>query len=138
MTCLILLNQAQKETNSTKYLSIATNWNKSQIDDLISKQFSKEQNLVILIKKLKSCFDIVNKLKSDNAFIDNILTLSGLDEEKNWTKYVDISNMAVQKVKGTYSIEEWKSINTKLQAIIEGSKRDILLSITCILSIKSL
>ncbi|HBE9759335.1 TPA: neuraminidase-like domain-containing protein [Clostridioides difficile] len=123
-------SSVKQEINSTKYLSIATNWNKSQIDDLISNQFSKEQNLVLLIKKLKSCFDIINKLKSDNTFIDNILTLSGLDEERNWTKYVDISNIVVQKVKGIYSVEEWKLINTKLQAIIESSKRDVLLSIT--------
>ncbi|MBZ5788749.1 hypothetical protein K8353_01390 [Burkholderia contaminans] len=109
-------------------LQKATNWAPDAVAVLLTAPIGPTLVRASQLSDLQACFDWMDKLGADPAFMASIVALANLPAAGNWATYTQTATAVTAKVASLYGVQ-WDAIWSLLAGNIAARLRDALLAL---------
>jgi len=109
-------------------LQKATNWSPAAAGALLTSPIAPTALRVSQLRDLQACFDLMDKLGADPAFMASLTALASKPAAGNWPTYLKAAAAVTAKITSLYG-DQWSAIWSVLSGNIAARLRDALLSL---------
>lgn len=113
------------------YLTKATGWDTTQTTDLLKSIGVGISNLVTQIGILNQAFGLMGNFGADPSLMSLLEQSSAwnVSDATQWVNYKNLADTILAKIKSQYDINQWSTISTKLEGLVDAKERDALLNL---------